>query len=83
MTQEPSTQTQPKHTAARLMKLGLVLLVIGLALCALALGSTHAELNPVTLVTEQTRGTPTPIAWLALIAGVVLTLVGYAKLPRR
>lgn len=61
------------------MRIGLVLLVIGIALCALALGTTHAELNPATMRTEETQGTPSPIAWLVLIAGAGLTIAGYAK----
>lgn len=61
------------------MRIGLVVLVAGIALIGLALGTTHAELNPVTMRTEQTQGTPSPIAWIALIAGLGLTIAGYAK----
>lgn len=61
------------------MRIGLVVFVIGIALIGLALGTTHAELNPVTMRTEQTRGTPSPIAWITLLAGIGLIIAGYAK----
>lgn len=61
------------------MRAGIWVLVIGVALVAIGFGTTEADINPVTMEMERIRSSPSPIAWIVLIAGIVMTIAGYAK----
>lgn len=54
----------------KLLGYGIALVVIGVILCIVGLATTHAD---------GTQGSPPPVAWLVLIAGLVMAGIGYRK----
>jgi hypothetical protein len=73
------TATTNRRPGTKLLIIGLVLAAIGLLLVIVGFSTTHATLQPGTFRTVETPGAPTPVAWIILATGLVLTGVGFGK----
>lgn len=72
-------EKQKQRPGDKLLGYGIALVVIGVILCIVGLATTHVEIVPGTLRTIETHGSPPPIAWPVMIAGLVLAGIGYRK----
>jgi purine-cytosine permease-like protein len=61
------------------MATGLVILAIGILLIIIGFSTTHVAIVPGTLRTAETSGAPTPFAWIVLLVGIVLSVIGFGK----
>lgn len=68
-----------KPAGSKLLKAGLVILGVGIVLLVLNLGTSSVEMVPGTLTTREVPGSPSAGAILLLVAGLALTIGGYAK----
>lgn len=73
------TATTNRRPGTKLLIIGLVLAVVGLLLVIIGFSTTHVSLQPGTFRTIETPGSPTPAAWIILVAGLVLAAVGFGK----
>jgi hypothetical protein len=68
-----------KRPGTRLMATGLVILALGVLLIIVGFSSTHVQMVPGTFRTEAVPGAPTPVAWIILLVGVILSAVGFGR----
>jgi hypothetical protein len=70
---------QVKKPGSKFLTAGAVVAVLGAIFCIMGFATTHTSLVPGTFRTVETQGAPTPFAWMILILGVVLLIVGFCK----
>ena len=68
-----------QRPGTRLMATGLVILALGILLVIVGFATTHVALVPGTFRTAETAGTPTPFAWIILLAGAIMSVIGFRK----
>ena len=71
-------EKEAKKPGSRLMPMGIVLLVLSVALLVMNLSSTlHKYVPGVGMV--EVQGTPSAGFWILLVAGLVLTVIGFGR----
>lgn len=66
-----------KRPGKRMTEIGLVIVVVGFVLCVLPLLSTHTDYVGGRMV--ETQGTPSALAIVIVIVGLLLAGIGFAR----